>query len=508
MRARIAMWHADLMSEQIFNTSPDNPQSAGTLLRFSVLALTIFVSALIIFPRIATSIQSTDGPELAYLAALGGLAHPPGYPVYTMLGSAAVSIFPANPYYTMSCLSALATIITSCLLGLICTRLSRSPLIGWLLAIAWTVLPAVLDVATDADVFAFHHLLIALLLVATLFLPYASDRRGGSYVYLGLAFGFGMAHHLMMVLWAPLMLGQILQGRRPRSGRARLLLTSAGVVIGYSSILLIRYRFQSNPSLSLAPVENVAEFIVCALRLGYGLLSSGVSLDEVQQHWLIPFLTWLLDRSPLFLIGVFAIPVLLLSRTTPLVKGVALTGIAHLWFCWQLTSEVGLTDIGWIGRFFGAPALSLAALTAILMQRVSFPFRLLALLLLLPPLWQLPITLADTDRSSNYRAELEVHTLLLRAPINAIFLTSSDLLGFGGIYLQQIEHLRPDLLLVHDSRLGSPHYRSVLAEQLRARGYAWQKTPDSIESLIADLCRLRSIVVTESVPDKDQCQLG
>lgn len=57
-----------------------------------------------------------DTGEMVTNAATLGVAHPPGYPLYTLMGKSAAAVFPGNPSYRVNLLSALASALAGTVL--------------------------------------------------------------------------------------------------------------------------------------------------------------------------------------------------------------------------------------------------------------------------------------------------------------------------------------------------------------------------------------------------------
>src|SRR2546423_6170237 len=93
----------------------------------SALAVTV-TAALLYFFTAARDIVVGDTPELITAAVTLGVAHPPGYPLFTMLGHL-FSLIPFGPIpFRVNLLSVVCDSLTIGVVYLIAARLTRSQL--------------------------------------------------------------------------------------------------------------------------------------------------------------------------------------------------------------------------------------------------------------------------------------------------------------------------------------------------------------------------------------------
>jgi Protein O-mannosyl-transferase TMEM260-like len=176
----------------------DRSQVAAWLdrLLIAACALAVYLATL------APSIGPGDSPELTAAVWTLGVAHPTGYPFYTLLGHAFARLLPLGSVaYRLNLFSALAMTGGLLLLYTAARYLGarRLPSLAAILLLAFT--PTLWSQALVAEVYALHVLLLAAVLTAGL----AWDRTGRRR-WLRLTFflyGLAFTHHLMSVLLAP-----------------------------------------------------------------------------------------------------------------------------------------------------------------------------------------------------------------------------------------------------------------------------------------------------------------
>lgn len=93
-----------------------------------------------------------DSAELSLVAYQLGIAHPPGSPLHAILGKL-ISIFFAEPAIGVNLLSAIFTSLAAGVLSLLIFELTAMPLIAVLIAIAFSALPNIWEMAVVTEVY-------------------------------------------------------------------------------------------------------------------------------------------------------------------------------------------------------------------------------------------------------------------------------------------------------------------------------------------------------------------
>ena len=220
----------------------------------SALALLQFLLALSLAPRV---MGEGDAAEFTLVLAVAGVPHPPGYPLYVLLGHGFVRVahalgaswvFAALLWSTFA--AAIATLLTAALCDRILpddvrlggpTRLALVALASGILA--WN--PVFLRAATQAEVHALHAAWVAASLLMSLELWRGRGQIGRRQGFsAGLLLGCGLANHLTaMLVVAPLtaLLGFVII-RAAQRGRAIAVAALAGAVLPLLSYAFIAWR--------------------------------------------------------------------------------------------------------------------------------------------------------------------------------------------------------------------------------------------------------------------------
>lgn len=162
-------------------------------LAVSLAALALYLATLA--PSVATVFD--DSLEFQVVLPSLGIAHPTGYPLYTLLGWLFSRLPVGDLAYRVNLLSALAGAAAVAALFLTARRLGSGRLPAALMAAVFALSTTWWSQATIAEVYTLHGLAVALILYLTL-----SD-RGTRTPWLALVFGLALAHHRTTLLLAP-----------------------------------------------------------------------------------------------------------------------------------------------------------------------------------------------------------------------------------------------------------------------------------------------------------------
>jgi hypothetical protein len=154
-----------------------------------------------------------DSLEFQTVAPTFGIAHPTGYPLYTILGGIWTRLLPVGTWAgRLNLFSALCASVAIALVAYITARLTRkddgaggglpNSWAGLAAAITYGISPVWWSQATIAEVYAFHGLFVAAILATTIGMNQSQqlDRR---MTVLMLLFGLGLTHHRTTLLLVP-----------------------------------------------------------------------------------------------------------------------------------------------------------------------------------------------------------------------------------------------------------------------------------------------------------------
>lgn len=424
----------------------------GDLLVAGAAAVAVFAAYLATLPA---HITGEDSGEFISAAYSWGVCHPPGYPLYTMLGKLATLAIPfgsiAMRVNMLSSVLGAAAAFFACLLVI---RVTSSRIAGWIAGAALGVSRQFWMLAVVAEVYTLQSLL---LIVQLLLVDLWAERKAAKYL-LGFAFVYGLSltNHLTAAGLAPVfglyilaVDGKIL--KRPGLVAACLALFA----LGLTPYLLILVRGRTAPAVDWAHVRTVRDLWDHFMRRQY----AGVTVGE--------------ERSlAVFLGELGAIASYIARQFTWIGAALAASGFlwqharrrgatAWLWLAVMLTSSVAVSAATnfpvtrphlsanyqfflpvnvilalWIG-------VALASLVRLLQRR-----RRLALALCVLPFLIFLANRHDCDRRRYFLNEDLAESLVAALDENAIIAGTNDLTNFAVLYRQVVRGRRKDIRFV------------------------------------------------------------
>jgi hypothetical protein len=466
----------------------------GALTRFvldrgGLIALVALIAYVWIAP---TYIVDGDNAELAALGAVGGVAHPTGYPAYLLWLRATAWLPGASPAHTAAIATAVIAAIQLVVLHAACRAWGARPSAASLAVAIYAAGPVALRYSSEAEVFAWNQLVVATVLYL------AAERgplRGGLRVAaLGLAAGLGLADHVTCVLIAPVgLLGAV---RGVREAERRGAAAAAGVAALAIGLAPYAYLFLTEENaISWPTMAGAADLADHVMRTAYG----GPGAFSGHNYALHPL-------ANLAALGAT------LGRTWWWLPGCA--GLALLAVRCVRSDPTGEPRVGW--RML---ALAFAIAGPVLVARfdlypsgihlyIARRFHLLPVALLAPPVaavFELGIAryeaqlrpavvaaiaalgfatsavlaLPDLLRVRTPAVEHAVRGMLRGLPRNAVVLASGDIPFYGTGYLQLALGERPDVVVVLWHFVALRFYRDRLAR----RGVVIDTRKDALPSV-------------------------
>jgi hypothetical protein len=213
-----------------------------------------------------------DSGELTMAAATLGVAHPPGYPLYTLLGHLMAALPGGTLCLRLNLFSGLCDAAAVALLFAALWRWSHflpSALLG---AGLFAFSPLVWRYAQVAEVFALNNLFAAGLLLATVSM--AEQPRLKTALYSAVWLGFGIGHHQTLIFYgagAALFIWRCLP-QTQRHLKSLAALAACGLV-GFLPYLYLLWAGGQQPLIGWGQTDSLAGLLRHMLRSDYGTLS-------------------------------------------------------------------------------------------------------------------------------------------------------------------------------------------------------------------------------------------
>jgi hypothetical protein len=232
-------------------------------------------SFIVYLATLCPSVGGLDSGELTVVAATRGVAHPPGYPLYTLLAHV-FSLFPAGEVaWRVNVFSAACDAFAAALLCSAAARLTAAvwPAMaaGWLFSLS----PLVWRYALVAEVFALNNLFVALLFyVAVRFAGTEKQDDAERFRWFAagaLVFALALGNHLTIVFFgAPLFLWAAAELDWRRAPKKRLPILLGVVIAGLLPYLALRFPGSRTPLTAWGDTSTIDGFISHVLRSEYG----------------------------------------------------------------------------------------------------------------------------------------------------------------------------------------------------------------------------------------------
>jgi tetratricopeptide (TPR) repeat protein len=211
---------------------------------------------LITLPR---SLLPGDSGELIVASYTLSIAHPPGFPLYLMLGKIFSSLFAFGSIaYRYNLFSAIVASATAGLVFLILMEVGVGRLLGLAVALGLATLGAYWLQATTGDVYSLNGLLTALLLYVALL-----GKRYGERSLLLVSFigGLAISHHLTLVYGLASALVILVLGVDTRPRAKTIILSIFLLCLGLSIWLYIPIRSNLKPPLTWGDTHTLSGFM-------------------------------------------------------------------------------------------------------------------------------------------------------------------------------------------------------------------------------------------------------
>jgi hypothetical protein len=452
--------------------SPDRLAAVAIPLTVSVAAFGLYLHTAA--RTISWAHGGGDGPELSAAAAVLGIAHPPGYPLYLLLGHLFAQLPVGEVAFRVGLLSAVAAAVGAGLAAHLAgtlalellppaplaprtqnpelrTRLVAALSAGAILATS----PLYWSQATIPEVYTLH---AALVLLALLLLASWRPGKDSLVVALALLFGLGLGNHVTLALLAlPAALFLIVQDPGLRRRRTALIAPSA-FLVGLAVYLYLPVRAATDPPLNWGDPSEAGRFL------------AHVTAGAYRGYWGGRPLADLLARIP-------AMAQLLLSQLTWPGLLLSLVGLveleAHRPALFRLLAVYLLLTLGFTllynaenGQVYILPVVLVLATTTGLGISLLGGNRaglLLAVAVTVAiPVYQLWTNFGATDLSADRSAAIYAGETLANAAPNELLVTERDEQTFVLWYEQAVKGTRPDVVVVDRRLLAADWYRAQL----------------------------------------------
>ncbi len=422
----------------------------------------------------ARDVMFGDGPELTAAAVTGGVAHPPGYPLWVMLGHL-LSLFPAGPLpfrvnLTACLYHALVVGLVFASAYVLTRRFGPALFAAALLAIAS---PLFVTWSLQAEVFSLNDLFAAaVVLVSLLWLD--DPLRWRLMLPLAVLFGLGLSHHQTLILLAPLPLWAAWCGRDAllktkgvvKTGAFAALVLVLGYALPYAHTLVASQHLHG---WFLGAAPDLPRLIDLIDRRAYGYFNLVPGAADRGGNLLSHASVLIGSAGWPYAFIVCGIAGLVIKAQYRRVVFALLVVGTFLAFCAVASIDVSQEmDRAVFQRFGLLPIVALAPfaacspylVAALVRQPIvrGIVYGVAAAAVFAPAVVRIPsLSLANVHDAR--RLFTDVSAAL---PQHAILLTAGDAVDLPPLYFQAVEGWRPDVTIVTYGFLNSDSYRRWL----------------------------------------------
>ncbi|MBA3461968.1 MAG: DUF2723 domain-containing protein [Deltaproteobacteria bacterium] len=440
-----------------------------------------------------STIMTGDNADFAAVGAVGGSAHPSGYPLYVMW-LRLWSWLPGTPAHAAAVATVMLSAAVIFVLHAACRAWGARPLAASIAVALFATAPIVLRIHTEADVFPLNCLICATVVwLSAAEGPLRGTRRAA---VLALIAGLGLAHNLTCVLVAPIGILGFVRGMREANALGRTIALSLGAFV--LGLVPYAYLFVAGDTpVSWGSVDSFGELVHHVMRRDYGVFKLSNKGDGLAIGKNIVAFGASVGRAYLWipaLVGVVALGISLVRPHghEPRSGWIALAAsfvLAGPVFAAMFNRDPVNLGLYLVQRFHLQAMMVFAVFVAVGLDRIGTEIeartggryaRIAPLLAVASFVIGAALSLPFVARVHTPAVERGLRNMLGSLPPAAIVIGSTDELHFGAGYLQFATGLRPDVTVISAGQLGLSYYRDRLA---RRTGIVVVKPRDAAEKV-------------------------
>ena len=440
---------------------------SGQVLEWGLPLVTGLGIFLIYLRTLAPTIVGGDTGELITVAYKMGVAHPPGYPLFTILAKLFTFIPFGSIAWRANLLSAVCDAGAAVFILLAVRRFTQNHWAGLLAAGLFAFSPLIWRYAVVAEVFALNNLLVAAMIYCAV--RYA-EKYEVKFAYLTtLVFGLGMAnHHTCLFYGAPLMVWILITGRRELFAVRHLAIISACFMVGLSPYVYLFLADIHVAPFSWGHTSTLQGFLSHVMRREYGTLQLGAHKVDTSGNFLLGLRKYFsaLPGDLIYIGAVLALIGLYFGLKDKKFKSftaVTLFSFSLYVIVFHALANLPLKDPLFLGvhmRFWQMATLmvcfwaglGLAALANLVPQSSTWNLEL-GLVVLAILFAHVVLNLRNEDQHNNTVVRDWGHELLRPIPSGSLVWTKGDLMINVLGYLQQCEGYRTDVRVLDQEYL-------------------------------------------------------
>uniref|UniRef100_A0A8C0B5Z8 Transmembrane protein 260 n=1 Tax=Buteo japonicus TaxID=224669 RepID=A0A8C0B5Z8_9AVES len=424
-------------------------------------------------------LRETPPPRAPAAGPRRAVAHPPGYPLFTLLAKLATGLLPVgSPAYRVNLLCGLLGAAAASLLFYTVFRLSGSYAGGILAAGVFSFSRLTWQWSIAAEVFSLNNLFVGLLMALTAHFEEASTAKERSKISKVGAFccGLSLCNQHTIVLYIACIVPWVLSRlfRKTELSLGHLLKLGLCFLAGLLPYLYLpASSYLNRARWTWGDQTTFQGFLTHFLREEYGTFNlakseTGSSMREIDGGF----------QAHITFVSFFIMPLCYFFNRTKQQKSPVIwlfTGMLclySLFFAWRANLDITKPlFLGVVERFWLQSSAVVAVLAGLGLASVgsagsrALPWLewLSALALVFSQVWA---NYRACDQSNNYVVDKFARNLLSSMPTGAVILLRGDLPGNALRYVHYCEGMRPDITLVDQEMMTYEWYLPKLAKHL------------------------------------------
>lgn len=435
------------------------------LLGFFLLVLL----AIIYIHNLSLSVYGGDVGDLVTSSVVAGVAHPPGYPLFTLLGFLLTRIPFATPAFMVGLISAFSSVFAVAIFFLLSLRISKNKVIALIASLILAFNYLFWFYAEIAEVFALNNLFVLLLLFIALL--YREKKHKNYLFLLSFVAGLSLTNHQTILLVFPSILILIYDSLFNLRKNPKVLIQSLiFFILGFSIYIYVPLASFRNPVINWDNVKDINSFLHLILRKDYGTISAGSFEPPNWTQRMIILKTYFADifsqlTLPVVILSLLGFIKLFLKDKRlffSLLMGFLISGpvfIGYAGFPLVNNFYVGVYE-----RFFVMSSIILLLffpaglklfidfLNSLLKKKIYEPLFLGIFFLI--PLALFYYNFPKTDLHNIHIGDRLAYDFLTPLPKNSLLLMSGDTILFNTWYVHYGLNFRPDVTIVNLDALG------------------------------------------------------
>ncbi len=412
------------------------------------IALIVVLSSVVYGLTLCPTVYMGDSGDLCAAALAPGIAHAPGYPLFTILGYFFSLIIPgAGSAFDINLMCAVLGSVTLVVIYGLMRSAGCFALVACVTALTFGFINPVWSQAVAARVYTLNNALMAGALWCLF--QYGKTGRWRMMQFYALLLGFGLANNPLSILTLPLALIYVCTVRTEKSisMRQRILIL-IWIIPGLLLYLYIPLCGLTEPAVHWGKPGIDRSFWLYLIRhdyMGRAYVQSVRDALEVVWHYLslLPA-EYTIGGCILILLGIYYTARRSWRMTVSLVM-LYMLNIA------LMIMHSPHPDVFFWPRYISPAFLATTILFGFGLQYVVFKLisiRWLRLVVIVVPVWLIVVNYHDNDRSENYFAYDYAMFILNQLPVEAELVSGADdTVTFSLIYLHRVMGIRRDITL-------------------------------------------------------------